>query len=678
MDDRDLAFLRDVLDHAAAALDVPDRGPHVVLRDVDEHFLDRLHEASPTLDHRAVDRRPRGGDDLGGPAVDGVFVELRVDEEDLHRHALLPGERPFGHRLDVRFLDQLHRLVQVLNPLRRVDQHVRVLHPHDVLCLVPVHPELLELLGQHLRILDPLSRSDLAAPDRLDDLLLERLDLHVEPVVLVRRLAFERAPFAADALAVDDDRRAGRDRDLVVVLDAVDRDLEMELAHPGDQVLARLLVDLDLDARIRLREEPQGLDELRQIGRRLRFDRDRHDGVGIVDDLLERLHVLVVADGGAGDRIFQPDDRDDIAGVDLVDRNPVRAHDHRDGLRALRFRHADDPQLLPAADLPGEETARGDLARLLVDDDLRHHEPDRAVLGDGHHRLPDGRLQVPFPDHRDPGLLGLERVRQVADHHIQHDVVEGRLLRQLLHRAFLAVLVDVLERDPGPLHVRDGEGPLVVRAAEGDAAGLDVDGPLRPQVLGEELADPVVDDPDDLLKSLLHLVRRDLQLVHEAVDLVDEQDRADAFLEGLADDRLRLRHDALHRVIEDDHAIDRAHRPGDVASEVNVTGRVDQIDEELVALEVVDHGRDRGVDRDPAGLLLLVEVHEELLAGQLLRDHARARDERIGQGRLPVVHVRGGPGVADARLLVYECLGLLDVVFLTSHERRTNRSTWAR
>src|SRR3989475_7193887 len=456
VDHGDLSFLRDVLDHAAAALDVPDRGPHVVLRDVDEHFLDRLHEASPTLDHRAVDRRPRGGDDLCGPAVDGVFVELRVHEDDLHRHALLPGERPFVHRLDVRFLDQLHRLVQVLNPLRRVDQHVRVLHPHDVLCLVPVHPELFELLREHLRILDPLSRRDLATPDRLDDLLLERLDLHVEPVVLVRGLSFERAPFAADALAVDDDRRAGRDRDLVVVLDAVDRDLEVELAHPGDQVLPGLLIDLDHDTRVRLRNETEGFDEPREVRRGFRFDGDRHDRVGVMDDLLERLHFLVVAHRRARDRIFQTDDRDDISGIDLLDGDPVRADDHRDRLSALGLRHAAHPELLAAANLAGEQSARGDLSGLRIDDELPDHEPDWAVFVDGQHRLADGALHVALPNDRDSDLLRLEGVRQMADDHVQHDAMEGRFLRELLHRAFLAVLVDILERDPRFLHERNG------------------------------------------------------------------------------------------------------------------------------------------------------------------------------------------------------------------------------
>src|SRR5213594_3664257 len=122
MDDRDLAFLVDVLDHPAAALDLPERGPHKILRHVDEDLLDRLEQGPPALDHRAVDRRSGGGDDLGRPAVDGVFVELRVDEAYLEAHRLLGREGSLPHRLDVRLLDELHRLVEVLDTFRRIDQ----------------------------------------------------------------------------------------------------------------------------------------------------------------------------------------------------------------------------------------------------------------------------------------------------------------------------------------------------------------------------------------------------------------------------------------------------------------------------------------------------------------------------------------------------------------------------
>ncbi len=199
------------------------------------------------------------------------------------------------------------------------------------------------------------------------------------------------------------------------------------------------------------------------------------------------------------------DDRDHVPGVDLVDRDAVRADDHGDRLRPLRLRHADDPEILAAADLAGEQSACGDLARLGVHDDLRDHVADGTVLVHGHHRLPDGRLEIPLPDDRDAGLLCLERIRQVADHHVQDDPMEGRLLRQLLHRPFLAVLVHVLESDARPSHERGADGPLVIRAPECDAAGLHIDHPLFTQVLREPLADAIVDLGDDLRKALLHL-----------------------------------------------------------------------------------------------------------------------------------------------------------------------------
>src|SRR2546428_1511686 len=256
VDDRDLAFLVDVLDHPAPALDLPERRAHEILGHVDEDLLDRLEQDPPALDHRAVDRRSRRRDDLGGSAVDRVFVELRVDEAHLEPHRLLSGEGPLAHGLDVRLFDQLHRLWQVLDALRRIEQHVRAVDPDDVLGLVSVHTELLELLREGLRVLDPLARGDFSGTDCFEDLGFERLDLHVESVVFVRRLAFERAALAADALAVHDDRRARRDGDLVVVLDAVDRDFEVEFAHPGDPVLPRLLIDFDHDTRVRLPDNP--------------------------------------------------------------------------------------------------------------------------------------------------------------------------------------------------------------------------------------------------------------------------------------------------------------------------------------------------------------------------------------------------------------------------------------
>src|SRR5437667_4625375 len=385
MDHGDFPLLADVLDDPAAALDLANRGTHEVLRDVDEDLLDRLEQDAAREDHRAIDGRSGRGDHLGGTAVDRVLVELRVDQADLQAHPLLRREGPAVHRLDVRLLDQLHRLVQVLDAFCAIDQHVRVVDPDDVLRLVPVHAEFLELLREDLRVLDALARGDLARADRLDDLALEGLDLHIEAVVLVRRLPFEGAALPGDAFPVDDDWRARRDRDFVVVLDPVDCDLEVKLPHAGDEVLARLLVNLHLDAGVALRDHAQRLDEPWQVGGRLRLDRDRDDRVGVVDDLLEGLHVLVVAYGRARDGILEPNDCDHVSRVDLVDGDAVRSDDHRDGLRALGLRHPADPQFRAAPDLAGEKAARGDLARLRIHDDFRDHVSHGAVLVHGHH-----------------------------------------------------------------------------------------------------------------------------------------------------------------------------------------------------------------------------------------------------------------------------------------------------
>jgi len=120
------------------------------------------------------------------------------------------------------------------------------------------------------------------------------------------------------------------------------------------------------------------------------------------------------------------------------------------------------------------------------------------------------------------------------------------------------------------------------------------------------------------------------------------------------------------------------HRAGHVAAEVHMAGRVDEVNQVLPTLEIVDHRRDRRVDCDAAGLLLLVVVHEELGAGEFFGDHPRSRDEGVGEGCFSMIDMCRGPDVPDPLLLVEEGLCLLDIVFLTSHERRTKRSTWAR
>ena len=91
-------------------------------------------------------------------------------------------------------------------------------------------------------------------------------------------------------------------------------------------------------------------------------------------------------------------------------------------------------------------------------------------------------------------------------------------------------------------------------------------------------------------------------------------------LEGLPEHGLGLGHGALDCVDEHDCTVNRTHGTGDVATEVNVTGRIDHVDQVILTL-ILMHHRDVGcVNGDTPGLLLCIRVHEELLACKFFRD----------------------------------------------------------
>ena len=218
------------------------------------------------------------------------------------------------------------------------------------------------------------------------------------------------------------------------------------------------------------------------------------------------------------------------------------------------------------------------------------------------------------------------------------------------------------------LHAGDVDGPIVVSGTERHGAILGADLPLLVQRLRELSGDTLVDLGDDVNEALLHLLLGDLQLVDQPVDLVDEQDRSDALLEGLPDDRLGLRHDAFHRAHQDDDAVQSPHGPGDVPAEVDVTGGVDEVDEVFLPFIGVDHGGVCGVDGDPTSLLLLVEIEHQLLSREVTGHHAGAGDKIVTQSGLTVVDVRRGTDVANELRALGERGSLRNVIFLTSHK----------
>ena len=141
----------------------------------------------------------------------------------------------------------------------------------------------------------------------------------------------------------------------------------------------------------------------------------------------------------------------------------------------------------------------------------------------------------------------------------------------------------------------------------------------------------------------------------DAVHLVDERDPRHGVLVGLAPDGLGLRLDAGDGVEQRDRAVEDAQRALDLDGEVDVAGRVDDVDAVLAPLA----GRRGGRDRDAALLLLLHPVHR----GGALVDLAdlvgppRVIEDALGRRRLTGVDVRHDPDVPGLLERVLACHG---------------------
>ena len=129
---------------------------------------------------------------------------------------------------------------------------------------------------------------------------------------------------------------------------------------------------------------------------------------------------------------------------------------------------------------------------------------------------------------------------------------------------------------------------------------------------------------------------------------------------------MRLRAHALDHVDEDQRAVRQAQRGGHLGAELDVPGRVDQVDQVLLALRgalravPVDDGDRRGLHRDAALLLVGARVEVPQLADRLAVHDVVQRQNRVGERRLAVVDVRDDRHVADPRRVALQVLDLLE------------------
>ena len=128
-----------------------------------------------------------------------------------------------------------------------------------------------------------------------------------------------------------------------------------------------------------------------------------------------------------------------------------------------------------------------------------------------------------------------------------------------------------------------------------------------------------------------------------AVHLVDDDDHRQLGLERLAQHEPGLRQRSLAGIHQQDHAVDHGQAALDLAAEVGVPGRVDDVDGHAA---VPDRGV-LGQDRDALLPLQVAGVHDPI--GHLRADPEGARlpEHGVDQRRLAVVDVRHDRDVAQ-------------------------------
>ena len=151
-------------------------------------------------------------------------------------------------------------------------------------------------------------------------------------------------------------------------------------------------------------------------------------------------------------------------------------------------------------------------------------------------------------------------------------------------------------------------------------------------LVGVEVEEQLVDLVDDLGGARVG-----------AVDLVDHEDHRQPRLERLAQHEPRLGQRALGRVDEQQHAVDHRQPALDLAAEVGVARRVDDV--ELDA--AVAHRRVLGEDRDALLALEVHRVHHALVDVLVGPERAGLPEHGVDERRLAVVDVGDDRDVAE-------------------------------
>lgn len=417
---------------------------HGALGNLDLDVEDGLHDTRIGKHGSGIQDTTSSGDDLATTTVDSISVQSHIKDVEANRaHGLLSNGTLTGGPLEAGDEGVLD-FVEVLDGLGLVNQQVRTggvgTEAPDLTGIGDIPAVLVsENTGTSLEI---VTRGDLAGLDSQRNLLVNRLGNNVETVVLVGRLGQgSHAGLAGDSLTVRHNGVGDTERNTsMVFLEILQADLKVKLTGTGDDVLTRF-VDHGQDARVRLGQALETLDQLGQVLGVLDLDGALHDGG---DRELHDLQVVGSLGGSEGTRLEQElvntNQTDDVTGGDILNGLDEATH-HENGtldgldeevlLLARGVVGALDADLQTGADGTGVHTTEG---------------VEAALIGGGHH-LGDVKhersLGVAVTDTKGAlvilrslvqglgtVLLGGNRRRQVDTDHLQHGI-SGR--QELAH-----------------------------------------------------------------------------------------------------------------------------------------------------------------------------------------------------------------------------------------------------
>ena len=145
------------------------------------------------------------------------------------------------------------------------------------------------------------------------------------------------------------------------------------------------------------------------------------------------------------------------------------------------------------------------------------------------------------------------------------------------------------------------------------------------------------------IEQLERLIENPVGARAVAIDFVDDDQRREPARERFLRDETRLRHRTVHRIDEQEYAVDHGQDPFDLAAEVGVSRRIHDIDAPAFPAD----RRILGQDRDAALAFQIIRVHYPLRHDRPFTQGVGLLQQSIDQRGFAVIDVRDDRNVAN-------------------------------